>query len=221
MQGTAIFPLPPGTQSRMVIPACFNLRQRWFSSTLHIHTSASPTASGLALSISRYTKRDRWENKETNRSFSPHVRALRWFTRDLHPWLPLHPVGFFSWLIYIMQHAMAVHGMTRITLESLKRRVRPLRQREKNITIVDGSGGQLDAVASSGGTRPKRPARRSMTACDTCRKLWSRPTQSLMHAVTFFTKMRCRHFSFFVMLLLTLIFFFFWFCDSRGRRCIE
>ena len=102
--------------------------------------------------------------------------------------LPLHPVGFFSWLIYIMQHAIPVHDMTRIALESLKRRVRPLRQRGPNITIVDGSGGQLDAVASSGGTRPKRPARRSMTACDTCRKLWSRPTQALMHAVAFFTK---------------------------------
>ena len=59
----------PETQSRLVVPACSNLRQPWFSNTLHIHTSASPTASGLALSIFRYTKRDRWENKESNRSF--------------------------------------------------------------------------------------------------------------------------------------------------------
>ena len=91
-----------------------------------------------------------------------------------------------------MQHAIIVYDMTRTTLGSLKRRVRPLRQRERNITIVESSGGQLNAVAStSGGTRPKRPARRSMTACAipvaNCdldpRRHWCMPSLSLLSAM--------------------------------------
>ena len=39
----------------LVIPACSNLRQRWFSNTVHIHTSVSPTAGGLAHVISKCT----------------------------------------------------------------------------------------------------------------------------------------------------------------------